>query len=115
MQTGRGSEERAARELEARGYRILSRNFRCAAGEIDLVAVDGDALVFVEVRGRRDAAHGSALEAVGAAKRRQVTRVAEIYLARKQPRFRSMRFDVVAITGGVLEVVRDAWRLGELR
>ena len=109
---GTAAEGRAARELERRGYRIVDRNFRCRAGELDLVAYDGDVLVFVEVRAHRDARSGTAVEAVGAAKRRQVTRVAEIYLAMRKLRPPRCRFDIVGITAGVVEIVVDAWRPG---
>lgn len=77
------------------------------------MARDGDALVFVEVRSRADARHGSALEAVAPAKQRQVARVAQHYLAsqRRPDGVRRIRFDVVGITGDQLEHVRDAFRV----
>jgi putative endonuclease len=108
---GRASEERAVRALRARGYRILERNYRCKLGEIDIVARDGETLVFVEVRSRADGARGSALETVSSAKQRRIARVAEHYLAARRPPFRECRFDVVGITSGQLEIVEDAFRL----
>lgn len=109
--TGASAEDRAALALEGAGYRIIARNWTCTAGELDLVARDGDTLVFVEVRSRATADHGHAAEMVGAAKRRKVARVAQLYLGLERPAFATCRFDVVAITGGELAVIRDAWRL----
>jgi putative endonuclease len=109
---GTAAERIAERELERLGYRIVERNFRCSAGELDLVARDGETLVFVEVRSRRSDRFGSALEAVGRDKQRQVSRVAAIYLQLRKPKFDTCRFDVVGITGAQIDVVQDAWRLG---
>jgi putative endonuclease len=108
---GATSEDRAVSFLERRGYRIVERNFRCKVGELDIVARDGRTLVFVEVRSRRSAEHGSAVEAVGWNKRRKVTRVAQAYLAIRRPFFEEARFDVVAITGAEIVLIQDAWRL----
>jgi putative endonuclease len=98
QQCGRAGEERAAAYLVARGLTIVARNVRAAAGEIDLIALDGDTLVFCEIRTRRSAGQGGALESVTPAKQRQVVRVAEHFLAR-HPRFYAhpIRFDVVAL------------------
>jgi putative endonuclease len=112
VERGGRAERIAVRELERLGYRILERNFRCHAGELDVVALDGATLVFVEIRSRRSDRYGTALEAVGRAKQLQVSRVAAIYLAMRKPKFDTCRFDVVGITGDKIEVVQDAWRLG---
>ncbi len=111
---GRDGEERAAAYLAARGFAILARNVRAAAGEIDLVALDDDTLVFCEVRTRRSRGQGGALESVTPAKQRQVVRVAEWFLTgHPDLQARPIRFDVVAIDlrDGVAEVVhvRDAF------
>ena len=111
-QRGTLGEHRAARELERRGYAIVERNFRCRAGELDIVAMHGDVLVFVEVRCRRDALRGSGVEAVGHRKRAQVTRLAEIYLTMRGLRPARCRFDIVGITGDRVDVIVDAWRPG---
>jgi len=108
---GASAETDAIRLLLDRGYRIVERNFRCTAGELDIVARDGEVLVFVEVRSRADDEHGHAAEMVDARKQRRVARVAEIYLAARTPCFERARFDVVAKTGGELVLIRDAWRL----
>ncbi len=95
---GRDGEARAADFLAARGLTILARNVRAPAGEIDLVALDGETLVFCEIRTRRSRAQGGALESVTPAKQRQVVRVAEWFLAtRPALQTRPVRFDVVAI------------------
>ncbi len=109
---GQRGEDRAARALARRGYRIVERNYRCRLGEIDIVARDGETLVFVEVRSRADGRHGSGLDAVSPRKQRQVARVAEQYLVARRPQFDSCRFDVVGITGDDVVIVRDAFRLG---
>jgi putative endonuclease len=109
---GRRGEDRAVALLERRGYRVVERNFRCKLGELDVIALDGDVLVFVEVRTRADGTRGSALETVTPAKQRQVARVAELYLAARRPRVRACRFDVVGITGDEEVLVVDAFRLG---
>jgi putative endonuclease len=107
---GLRAEQRAAKLLRRHGLRILERNFRCTAGELDIIAAEGDTLVFVEVRSRSDDAHGSAIDAIDRVKQLQVARVAAYYLALRVPQYPNCRFDVVAITAGRAEHVRDAWR-----
>jgi putative endonuclease len=107
---GAAAERDAAELLLAAGYEIVERNFRCKAGELDIVARDGDVLVFVEVRSRSDDDHGHAVEMIGRTKQRRVVRVARHYLAIAAPRFERCRFDVVAITAGEPVLLRDAFR-----
>ncbi len=78
---GRRGERIAERALIGRGYRILDRNWRCREGEIDLVARDGDALVFVEVKTRSSDAFGHPFEAITAAKLARLRRLASAWLA----------------------------------
>lgn len=92
--------------------RIIERNFRCRLGEIDIIARDGDALVFVEVRSRRSSSHGHPLETVRAAKQQRLARVATFYLSTRRPSFETCRFDIIGIVGDRLQHVRDAFRLG---
>jgi putative endonuclease len=94
---GRRGEAIAAAALERAGYRVAARNFRCPAGEIDLVVSRGPTLVFVEVRSRRGDRFGSGLESVDARKRRRLCRAAAAYLQRLPEAPRAVRFDVVAI------------------
>ena len=95
--TGRTGETLARRELERRGYEILETGFRTHYGEIDIVARDGDTLVFVEVRTRRGAECGSAAESVTRAKQWRVSRAASAYLVANAGFEGPCRFDVVAI------------------
>jgi putative endonuclease len=113
IQIGASGEDRAADALYRAGYRIVERNYRCKVGELDIVARDGSTLVFVEVRSRRSGEYGSALTAVGWRKQAKVSRVASFYIAARRPTFATARFDVVAITGDQVEVIKDAWRLGD--
>ena len=106
----------ACRELRRRGYAILARGFRTRHGEIDIVARDGDVLVFVEVKARAGRRYGTPLEAVTARKQRRVAAMARSYLARAGWGERPCRFDVVAVTGREPEraevtVVRNAFSL----
>jgi putative endonuclease len=105
---GRAAEDVAIEHLRGAGCRIVQRNFRCRIGEIDIVADDRGTLVFVEVRSRQTARFGTAVEAVTAAKQRQVLRVAQVYLARRGPV--RCRFDVIGITGDQVTWIRDAFR-----
>lgn len=97
---GQNAEDAACRYLEGRGLRILARNVRSRFGEIDIVARDGDTLVFVEVKGRRDSLHGSGFEAVTARKRQKIVRAARAYAASRGLSDTAIRFDVVALRWG---------------
>ena len=90
-------EDLAARALESRGYAILERRYRTNRGEIDIVAQEGETLVFVEVKARADQEFGTAAECVTPAKQRRVARMAAEYLATHRVADRPCRFDVVAI------------------
>ena len=94
---GESGEEQACRELRRRGYAILARRYRTRHGEIDIVARDGEVLVFVEVKTRSTEAFGSPLEAVTRAKRRKVTRMAADYVGRSRLSRVACRFDVVGV------------------
>jgi putative endonuclease len=111
IEVGATGEDRAVDYLVRSGMRIVERNYRCTLGELDIIARAAGTLVFVEVRSRRSAEFGSALDAVNWHKRRKVTRVAMAYLAARRPRFVEARFDVIAITGSELVHIKDAWRL----
>lgn len=91
-------EEAAAQHLRAAGLKILSRNYRCRQGEIDLIARDGDTLVFVEVRYRRSSHFGGAGASVDRRKQRKLLAAANSYLMRYKLDC-PCRFDVVAIEG----------------
>lgn len=95
---GRHGESVAARYLEDHGLRILARNVHLRHAEIDLIALDGGTLCFVEVRLRSSDRFGSAAASVDRRKQRKLARAAAEWLARgRAPRYAQLRFDVVAI------------------
>lgn len=108
--TGAEYEQKAAEYLKSLGWRILERNFRCRTGEIDLIALEGAVLVFVEVKYRRSSAYGNPAEAVDARKQRTICRVADYYRMRHGiSEDCSVRFDVAAIQGGEICLIRNAF------
>lgn len=96
--SGRLAELSAQRFLECQGLRLLNRNWSCRNGELDLVMLDGDTVVFIEVRYRRHAAWGGALESVDRRKQQKLIKAAQLFL-QKEGRWsrHPCRFDVVAI------------------
>jgi putative endonuclease len=97
---GRAAEEAAARYLLGGGWHLLGRNVRVGRGELDIVARRGPVLAFVEVKARRTLTCGSPEDAVGVAKRRQVARLAELWLAARPWALNGIdevRFDIVAV------------------
>jgi putative endonuclease len=107
---GRAAEAIAARHLEAHGLRVLARNYRCRAGEIDIVAQDGEALVFVEVRYRASRTFGGAAASIDARKQAKIVRAAQHYLSGR--RECACRFDVVLLDRldpRAAEWIRDAF------
>src|SRR5262249_14364546 len=107
VRRGSAAEDIAARFLAARGLSIVARNFRCRLGEIDVIAADGDTLVFVEVRLRRQSRFGDAADSSTAVKERKLVAAAEFYLSRlaRTPR---CRFDAVLLDA--LDAPRIEWR-----
>ena len=103
---GAAAEALAARFLAAHGLTIVERNWRRRCGELDLVARDGDTLVFVEVRLRRRSDFGGAAASITAAKRARLTAAAGLYLARLA-RTPPCRFDAVLLDA--LEPERIEW------
>ncbi|MCE5323380.1 YraN family protein [bacterium] len=95
---GRSAEIAAAAELGNRGYRIVTSNYRCRYGEIDLIARDGDCLVFVEVRCRRTDEYGTPAESVTPAKQRKLIITAQHYLEELGLGDCECRFDVVEVS-----------------
>jgi putative endonuclease len=107
---GGQAEQRAARFLEAQGYRILERNYACRLGEIDIVAEEGDVLCFVEVRWRARSRYGYPEESIGRDKKRRISVTARQYLVERKIEGRGCRFDVVSILGDDEPVLqRDAF------
>jgi putative endonuclease len=116
MQRGVAAEDLAARYLRLRGLKILARNLRCKAGELDLVCLDDGVLVIVEVRQRGSLQFGGAMASVTWAKQRKLIRAARFFLRReKHWQNICMRFDVLAIEGMLdathrVEWLKDAFR-----
>ncbi|MDJ0803052.1 MAG: YraN family protein [Desulfobacterales bacterium] len=112
---GQKAEDLAARHLKRRGYKILTRNYRTRAGEIDIIAREGKSLVFIEVKGRQSTRYGSAKAAVTPRKQRQVAKVALWYLKETDQMDAKARFDVVAVTqtgaDARIEIVRNAFQI----
>lgn len=96
LSLGQRGERLAARYLKRLGYRILKRNYRSPSGEVDIIAMDGGTMVFVEVKTRSSDTFGSPAEAVGYHKRKRVCAAAMLYLS-GLPQQPSARFDVIGI------------------
>ena len=102
-------EKLAAAHYRGHGYAVLERNWRCRAGEIDLICARGGTLVVCEVKARTGSAHGHPLEAVTASKRHRLRRLATAYLRQQERRWPEVRFDVASVLDGTLEVVEGAF------
>lgn len=98
---GRAGEERAAQHLTGQGYTVLARNWRCAQGEIDIVAAHGEHLAVVEVKTRRTAAFGHPFEAIDRRKRRRLWQLAQAWIAEnpEAARGRTLRLEAIGIIG----------------
>ena len=94
---GRNFEDQAARLLQRHGLKIITRNFTARTGEIDVIALDSEQLVFVEVRSRSNRAYASAAASVDRHKQRRILRTAQLYL-QQHPDMANLacRFDVIA-------------------
>ena len=110
VSVGRQQEARAASYLEAHGHRILEHNFRCRAGEIDLISREGNVLVFTEVKYRADGRMGDPAEAVNREKKYRISRAADFYRKiHKIPGNAPCRFDVIALMPGEVRYIRNAF------
>lgn len=92
---GAEHEDRAADYLLALGYTIVTRRFKGGGGEVDIIAMDGDTLVFIEVKYRE---RGAPEEAVGYTKVQRFNDAVEVYLQKTGTHLAQMRFDLVAVT-----------------
>ena len=112
---GRRGEQDALSLLQGKGHRILERNFRAGRGEIDLITMDGETLVFVEVKSGSAGVFGEPEDRVDIRKQRRIGRVAAAYLAGNPPGHRDCRFDVVSVIRErgvtVLRHIEDAFWL----
>ncbi|MFH1714667.1 MAG: YraN family protein [Elusimicrobiota bacterium] len=105
---GRWGEKKACEYLIKKGYSIVCANYKCPLGEIDIIAKEGDALVFVEVKTRQSTLF-SALEAVNYHKQKQLIKTAEYYLKQYECGDICSRFDVIAIQKGEIEHIENAF------
>jgi putative endonuclease len=106
---GRHGEERVARWYRSQGYAILERNWRCRAGEIDLICAKGDTLVICEVKTRTRPTHGHPLEAVTPVKQRRLRRLAATYLVSQSAYWAEIRFDVATVLGRTMDLLEGAF------
>lgn len=109
---GAYNEEIAAAYLRKQGLTVIERNYRVRAGEIDIIAKDGEYLVFCEVKYRSSKEAGGASYSISQDKQRQVARVAKIYMVQKHISPETFcRFDCVLIDGKEIEYIKNAWQL----
>lgn len=116
QKAGRNAEDLAARHIKRHGGRILDRNWRCPQGELDLVVLEKNTLVFVEVKSLASDEFGRPIERVDRRKRRRIERLALQYCRARRVEPETMRFDVVEILGTEAPQVtwtRGAWLAGE--
>ncbi len=115
LSLGKKGEELAIGQLKAGKYKILERNFKCRLGEIDIIARDGNTLVFIEVKTRATRDFGGPAAAVNDRKQRQLSKVALVYLNQKKLFNIPARFDVVAVEllppSPRIEVIQNAFEL----
>jgi len=111
--TGKEGEKIAADFLKKKGYRIIDKNFRCPLGEIDIVAREKGAIIFIEVKTRKSSELGYPEQAVGVRKQKKMSQLAIWYLQKKKIIDTSARFDVVAITmhssGNEIKLFKNAF------
>ena len=109
QETGRLGEREAARYLRKQGYKLLDMNYRSRFGEIDIVAQDGETVVFVEVKTRKNAGFAAAMDAVTPIKQEKLRITAQQWLAENGER--PARFDVIEIYTGTAQLhhIKDAF------
>ncbi len=113
---GKKGEDIAVEFLRKNGYSILTRNYRCRLGEIDIIAKAREVLVFIEVKTRNGEAYGSPAAAVTHRKQRQISNTAQYYLAEHNLFDTPARFDVISIVicpnkGTMIEIIPNAFDL----
>lgn len=111
MNTGQQAEQQALEYLGKQGLKLITQNYHSRRGEIDLIMEDENTLVFVEVRYRKSAKYGSALESVNNQKQARIIHTAEHYLQQHPSKHSAYRFDVVAINPNNIDWVKDAFQL----
>lgn len=112
---GAYGEDIACDYLVRKGYRVLERNFTCRAGEVDIIAMHGDIVVFVEVKTRRSEKFGLPSEAVSAAKQNRIVKTALYYMQSRRLLEHMCRFDVIEVSAGednkpLVNLIQDAFQ-----
>lgn len=112
---GELGEKLALKKIKRLGYKCILKNYRCPLGEIDIIAKDGDCLVFIEIKTRKNRSIGYAKEAVDKRKRHQISKVALAYMKANNCIDTKSRFDVIAINiredKEEIEIIRNAFDL----
>lgn len=110
IQKGKNYEQKAAAYLKKQGMFLLTTNYRCRQGEIDIIGIHEDCLVFVEVKYRKDEKSGMPEEAVGVSKQRKICRVSDYFrISNRQYEQMQVRYDVAAITGEQIKWYQNAF------
>ncbi len=115
LKLGQWGEQQAADYLNKKGFKVLRRNYRCRAGEIDIICRDKKYLIFAEVKTRRSTKYGLPQEAVGVRKQRQIVRAAQWYIQQHDLGKLQPRFDVLAVLwqswndAGQIDHIADAF------
>lgn len=102
-------EQAALEYVKNLGYKIVDRNYICKSGELDIVALDGETVVVIEVKTRETLRFGSAIESITPAKVRSILSTTKYMLSDKNLHGRPFRFDVICITRGEIEHIKDAF------
>ncbi len=108
-EVGTENEKKAAAFLVEKGYEILEFNFRCKNGEIDIIAKDGEYLVFIEVKYRNSLRSGYPLEAISVQKQRTISKCAMYYMMKYGLDSFPARFDVVGILRNEIQLIQNAF------
>ena len=115
LKLGKFGEDLALRKIKQLGYQYITRNYRCSFGEIDLIAKDGDCLVFIEIKTRKGRSLDYTKEAIDYRKKRQISKVALAYMKAHHCYDVKSRFDVIAINiiqgKEQVEVISNAFEL----
>ena len=106
---GKTAEIKAAKYLESMGVNILERNYQNRFGEIDIIAREGNVLLFIEVKYRKDESFGYPLESVGYFKQQKIRKLARYYLNEKHYFMHSIRFDCIGIMGEKIDWIKGAF------
>ena len=108
-QVGTEKEKLAGAYLEKNGYEIIEYNFRCRQGEIDIIAKDGEYIVFCEVKYRSGTKSGTPFDAVDYKKQMKISRCALFYITKQKLADIPCRFDVVSVTDSEIKVLKNAF------